>query len=102
MIGQQSHSKPGMLRLSDFYRMGMNQTYWNFNEKADYLRVLGALDESGTEPHVIIPNYISSEANCEPTSNFYTVCCRSECEALMGNLEQELKSPSAKPDSIAK
>jgi hypothetical protein len=102
LLDQESKIKPGMLRLSDFYRAGMNQTYWNFNEKAEYLRVLGALDESGTEPHVIIPNYINSAANCVPVSSFYTVCCRSECETLMGSLERELKAPSAKPESIAK
>jgi len=102
LIDQESQSKPGMLRLADFYRAGMNQTYWNFNEKADYLRVLGALDESGSEPHLIIPNYISSVANCVPVSDFYTVCCRSECETLMGNLELELKSPAAEPGRITK
>merc|ERR1719487_401181 len=109
LVGQESHSHPGMLRLSDFYSARTsNETYsqynpyWSFNEKPDQLRTLGALDESGSEPHVIIPNYISSVANCIPVSGFYRVCCRSECESLMGNLEQKLKSPAAKPDTIAK
>jgi len=36
-----------------------------------------------------------------PVSSFYSVCCRSECESVMGNLENKLKSPTATPKSIA-
>jgi len=102
LVDHESQTEPGMMPLSDFYRTGMNQTYWNFNEKPDYLRVLGAIDDSGSEPHLIIPNYISSVANCVPVSGFYSVCCRSECEGMMGNLESHLKSPTATPSQIVR
>jgi len=102
LLEKEDSSKPGMLKLSDFYRTGMNQSYWNFNEKIDYLRVLGALDESGSEPRVIIPNYVTSEANCLPVSSFYSVCCRSECENLMEDLERDLPTAVDEPEQVAK
>jgi hypothetical protein len=93
--------KLGRVRLSDFYEKGMNQGYWNLDEKVDYLRALGALDESNpNRPRVIVPNYISSQANCISSSNFYTICCRNECEDKMSQLEQAIGAPVADAKQI--
>ena len=43
----------GRVRLSEFYKPALARN-WQFGETADYLRQLGALDESGSEPRVII------------------------------------------------
>merc|ERR1719335_1152456 len=40
LIEIEDEAKPGMVRLSDFYNFGSNQTYWNFRENVEYLRVL--------------------------------------------------------------
>merc|ERR1740121_950196 len=90
----------GRVRLVDFYRLGMDSE-WSLNEKADYLRTLGALDESveGT-PTVIVPNYLTARPNCLQSTQLYSVCCRNECEDLLGHLEKTLGEPSASPEQI--
>lgn len=93
-------SKQGRVKLSDFYRKGLH-SHWEFNEKMSYLRTLGALDESTpSRPRVIIPNYMSSRTNCLQSSSLYIVCCRNECEDLMGHLEREIATPLAEPERI--
>jgi hypothetical protein len=93
--------KAGRVRLAEFYKKGLTGVF-EFNEKIEYLRTLGVLDESDpTEPHVIVPNYVGSRPNCLVASNFYVVCCRNECEDIMGPLEQKIGSEFAKPEQIA-
>jgi len=90
----------GRVLLSDFYRPGLDGN-WQFQESAGYLRQLGALDESGSQPRVIIANYLYSSTNCIAASNFYSMCCIDECEGLLGHLEQEVAAPEATPTHIA-
>jgi len=91
---------PGKVKLSDFYKEGLHGA-WNFTETPEYLNALGALDETDTEPHVLIPNYVASRPNCLATSSIYVVCCRSKCESMMANLEKAIKAPVAFPVQIA-
>jgi hypothetical protein len=94
--------RPARVPLSTFYRMGQH-THWSFTEKPDYLRALGALDETdSTNPAVIIPNYLSSRPQCLESSNFYAVCCRNLCEDLMTTLEQEVAGPVATVDQLSR
>jgi len=91
----------GRVRLSDFYS-GTLGGEWQFSESMEYLRDLGALDETDkSRPSVVIPNYIISQSNCLASSSFYSVCCLDECEGLLGHLEQALSAPSAEPARIA-
>jgi hypothetical protein len=92
--------KAGRVRLPDFYSKGLSGVF-DFNEKIDYLRVLGALDESDPkQPHVIVPNYVSARPNCLAASNFYAICCSNECEDLMAKLENAIASELATPEQI--
>lgn len=94
--------KPGRVRLTDFYKKSLYGS-WEFNEKIEYLRSLGALDESDpTTPLVIIPNYVASRPQCLVSSNFYALCCRNECEDLLGSLERSIKSSHTAPSEIIK
>merc|ERR1719478_1648772 len=69
---------------------------WQFQDSVSYLRQLGSLDETDPgNPRVIIANYISSPSNCIASSSFYSVCCKDECEDLLGHLEQEIAAPEA-------
>lgn len=87
--------KPGRVRLSAFYLKGQH-THWAFSEKIDYLRALGALDESDpTQPSVIIANYAMSRSNCLDVSKLYTICCINECEELLRNIESVIDAPTA-------
>lgn len=92
--------KAGRVRLADFYKKGLSGVF-QFNEKADYLRGLGALDESDPEqPHVIVPNYVGSRPNCLKASSFYVICCPNECEDLMSSLENAIAAEMAAPERI--
>merc|ERR1719277_217798 len=91
----------GRVSLSDFYREGLKGKFL-FVEHVDYLRSLGALDESDPmHPSVIIANYLASPANCLVSTSFHSVCCFDECEGLMGHLERSISAPTASPERIA-
>jgi len=91
----------GRVRLSDFYKAALDGNLL-FQEKASYLREIGALDESdpGT-PRVIITNYLISPTNCMASSSFYSVCCMDECEGLLGHLERKIAAPETTSTRIA-
>merc|ERR1719223_202759 len=88
--------------LSSFYKTSVDGDYFEFQESEEYLRQLGALDDTDpTHPSVVIPNYIQSATNCIASESLYSVCCLNECEQLMSHLEQEIDAPDASPTRIA-
>lgn len=92
----------GRVPLSEFYKPALSGTSWQFMESVEYLRSLGALDETNPQmPSVIVPNYVSSQSNCVVSTSYYSVCCIDECEALMSQMEREIASPDASPAQIA-
>merc|ERR550537_1136317 len=93
----------GRVKLSDFYGKGKGDD-WQFLESVDYLRTLGALDESSTlqGPQVIIPNYVSGLSNCITSAAYYSVCCINDCDKVYQHLEQDLTSPYATASEILK
>merc|ERR1719188_522604 len=91
----------GRVLLSDFYSEGLTGKFL-FTEHVDYLRTLGALDESDPEhPRVIIANYLASPSNCLASTSFHSVCCFDECEGLMSHLERSIAAPTASAGRIA-
>jgi hypothetical protein len=93
----------GRVRIADFYGKALHDGKWQFSESVDYLRQLGALDESeSSNPRVIIPNYISGPSNCVASSAYYSVCCLDECESILGQIEQKIAAPSALPKTITR
>eukprot|EP00929_Paragymnodinium_shiwhaense_P012751 TRINITY_DN1204_c1_g1_i1.p1 TRINITY_DN1204_c1_g1~~TRINITY_DN1204_c1_g1_i1.p1 ORF type:complete len:630 (-),score=157.86 TRINITY_DN1204_c1_g1_i1:197-2023(-) len=94
-------TKEGRVRLKDFYARGL-LGHWEFTEKPEYLKVMGALDDSDPQRlRVIVPNYVASRTNCLEVSSLYTMCCFNECEELMSHLEKEIAAPLATPTRIA-
>eukprot|EP00408_Alexandrium_pacificum_P000964 CAMPEP_0171227706 /NCGR_PEP_ID=MMETSP0790-20130122/37985_1 /TAXON_ID=2925 /ORGANISM="Alexandrium catenella, Strain OF101" /LENGTH=571 /DNA_ID=CAMNT_0011693827 /DNA_START=97 /DNA_END=1812 /DNA_ORIENTATION=+ len=90
----------GRVPLSKFYGTGLDSE-WRFGESESYLRDLGALDESSSRgKQVIIANYIQGASNCIISSSHYLVCCVTECEAMMGEIERAVGSPLALPSEI--
>lgn len=73
---------------------------WELRESMGYLRQLGALDETSPVPKVIIPNYVAAISNCDAYSEYFSVCCVQECEALLGRIEAQIRAPSSKPAQI--
>jgi len=93
----------GRVRLADFYGSAINDGKWQFSESADYLRQLGALDESDpASPSLIIANYINSPSNCVASLKYYSVCCLDECEGLMDHVESAIGAPDATSAEIAR
>jgi len=100
-LAKMEYRGTGRVRLSDFYRPALGGV-WSFQDSASYLRSFGALDETvPTQPSVLMVNYINSPSNCIASSGFYSVCCKNECEGLLGHLEEKIGSPEAKPATIA-
>jgi hypothetical protein len=90
------YSMTGRVKLADFHHAA-SQGEWRFSESREYLRSLGALDESSTAlgPRVIIPNYLQSASNCIVGDEHYRVCCANDCESVMTEIEESVQSPTA-------
>jgi len=90
----------GKVPLADFYHAGLNGRE-EFREHVDYLRSLGALDETDPQrPRILIPNYVHAPTNCVASSSYYNICCVNECEELMGHIDGNLAKPYALPSEI--
>lgn len=93
----------GRVKLADFYRKTEDGA-WQFTEQSEYLRQLGALDESSSSlgPQVLIPNYVTGMSNCITSGPYYSVCCLNECNHIYRNLEALIPAPTASPAELLK
>jgi len=99
-LAQMDPSISGRVPLGQFYAK-RTVGYWNLVESADYLRSLGAIDDSaGAGLRVIIPNYAGSMSNCDAPSQFYSICCVSEGPSLLNQIEVSVQAPVARPQQI--
>jgi len=97
----------GRVKLADFYGPALDSaakgkaSSWQFTESVDYLKQVGALDDSNpANPSVIVPNYVASSSNCLASSSYYSVCCIDECEEMMSKVEHEIAAPEAASDAV--
>jgi hypothetical protein len=92
----------GRVPLSRFYSAGQSNDRWSFLETPEYLRELGAVDDSSKNlgPQVLITNYAYGMSNCLTSTPFYSVCCLNECEGLLQQVEMHVAKPSATPTEI--
>lgn len=85
----------GRIPLDTFYRSDAGPAY-EFTESREYLREAGALDESlKSNPSVLIANYLLGPSNCIASNSYFSVCCLSECEHLMNEIEGHVQGPTA-------
>merc|ERR1719382_334988 len=91
----------GLVPLSTFYSQPDTADY-QFTESVDYLREVGAIDTSTSNgrPKVRIANYLAGPSNCIASHTYYSVCCLSECEGLMTELEGKIQAPTATPQQL--
>merc|ERR1719355_480567 len=91
----------GRVKLSEFYGKSENGQ-WQFREASDYLRQLGALDESSSlqGPQVIIPNYVSGMSNCITSAPYYSICCLNECDRVFQHMEAAILASTASTTEI--
>jgi len=94
-------AKNGCVPVANFYSAMANQGKWQFSESPEYLRELGALDESDPKNlKVMVPNYIDGASNCVASSSYYSVCCINEGEEILGRIEKHIQAPDAAPEDI--
>jgi len=92
----------GRVSLAAFYGGDNPGKDWEFEESVDYLRQLGALDESDRKrPRVIVPNYLIGPNNCIEASDVHTYCCKDECGELVAEVERGIAAPTGHPTDIA-
>merc|ERR1719380_94799 len=93
----------GRVKLADFYRKSQDGA-WQFTEQSEYLRQLGALDESSSlsGPQVLIPNYIQGMSNCITSAPYYAICCLNECDQIYQHVEASVPTSTATPSEIIK
>jgi hypothetical protein len=93
----------GRVKLADFYQKSADGA-WQFTEPSQYLRQLGALDESSATfgPQVLIPNYITGMSNCITSAPYYSICCLNECDQIYQQLEAHIPASTASPGEIIK
>jgi len=89
----------GRVPLGLLYAQPATASY-HFSESADYLRKIGALDETTSTPKVLIANYITGPSNCIASSSYYSVCCLSNCDSIMDEIEHKVLSPTTSPDRL--
>lgn len=101
LLTDMDHNKAGRVKLTDFYAAAMNGE-WRFSESKEYLKQLGALDDSSSwsGPQVIITNYMQAASNCIVSAPHYRVCCMNECEDILDEIESVVKAPLGSPATI--
>jgi hypothetical protein len=89
----------GRVPLGLLYAQPASAAY-RFSESSDYLRKIGALDETSSTPKVLITNYILGPSNCIASSSYYSVCCLNQCDNIMDEIEHKVLAPTASPDRL--
>jgi hypothetical protein len=89
----------GRVPLGLLYAQPQGATY-HFSESPEYLRKIGALDETGSTPKVLITNYITGPSNCIASSSYYSVCCLNNCDSIMDEIEHKILAPSSTPERL--
>mmetsp|Transcript_37483 Transcript_37483/g.46374 ORF Transcript_37483/g.46374 Transcript_37483/m.46374 type:complete len:540 (-) Transcript_37483:34-1653(-) len=79
----------GRIPLGKFYGR-VDNTKYQFTESIQYLEEVGALEEK----KVRIANYLQGPSNCIASSTYYSLCCLSECEGVLNDLEAKVQAPS--------
>merc|ERR1719356_2332452 len=93
----------GLVPLKRFYSSPHSQKHsFEFAESVEYLEAIGALDKSSSSEHpqVRIANYVLGPSNCVAHGSYYSMCCMSECEVLMGELEGIVQAPAASAEDL--
>lgn len=100
-LAQLDTAGTGRVPIGDFYGANVDGE-WRFGESEEYLRELGALDETSAVrgKQVIIPNYLQGASNCIVNSPHYLVCCLNECEGILNTIEEAIGAPYASPSEI--
>eukprot|EP00928_Gymnodinium_smaydae_P007427 TRINITY_DN1266_c0_g1_i1.p1 TRINITY_DN1266_c0_g1~~TRINITY_DN1266_c0_g1_i1.p1 ORF type:complete len:600 (+),score=173.42 TRINITY_DN1266_c0_g1_i1:125-1924(+) len=100
-LARMDHGGIGRVKLQAFHNAAL-EGEWRFSESKEYLRQIGALDESSPTlgPRIIIPNYMQGPSNCIISDAHYRVCCINSCEAYLSEIEEAVKAPAGTPEQL--
>mmetsp|Transcript_47838 Transcript_47838/g.86251 ORF Transcript_47838/g.86251 Transcript_47838/m.86251 type:complete len:531 (+) Transcript_47838:96-1688(+) len=99
-LQEMDHKGTGRVSLADFHG-APTHLHFTFAEKEDYLRKAGILAEDDMKkPEVLIANYLLGPSNCIASSEYFSVCCLNECEAIVTEIEKHLQAPAATLEQI--
>jgi len=74
---------------------------FEYTETVEHLRAIGALDEtSASHPQVRLVNYMLGPANCGARTSTASLCCMSECAAVVSEIESQVQAPTATADRL--
>merc|ERR1719456_988762 len=103
LVDLENTRSSGRVSLSAFYGGKNPGKDWEFVESVDYLRQLGALDESDPRRlRVIVPNYLIGPNNCIEASEVHTYCCKDECGEIVAEVERGIAAPTGAAEDIAR
>jgi len=101
VLAKMDRAGTGRIPISDFYGAKADGDQ-RFSESEAYLRDLGALDETSTllGKKVLLANYLQGASNCFVTTPHYMVCCPSECDELLNDIQDAVVAPDASVEEI--
>eukprot|EP00443_Scrippsiella_acuminata_P038137 CAMPEP_0115172970 /NCGR_PEP_ID=MMETSP0270-20121206/3089_1 /TAXON_ID=71861 /ORGANISM="Scrippsiella trochoidea, Strain CCMP3099" /LENGTH=358 /DNA_ID=CAMNT_0002585777 /DNA_START=52 /DNA_END=1126 /DNA_ORIENTATION=+ len=101
LVGLTDPQASGLVPWERFHAEPDHDTF-QFTESLDYLRQIGVLEEGegSNRSQVRIANYLLGPSNCIAPSAYYTVCCLSECESLISEVETATQSPVSTPEQL--
>lgn len=97
-----SAGTPGLAPFTTFHTEPDHGTF-QFSESVEYLRSHGVVEEAadgGDTVQVLIANYLLGPTNCIAFSQYYSVCCLSECESVISDIETRTQSPVSSADDL--
>lgn len=101
LLGLAEQPGSGLVPWPRFHEEPNHETY-QFTESLEYLQQIGVLQEGETAntSSIRIANYLLGPTNCIAPSSHYTVCCLSECESVISEVEARIQSPVAGTEEI--
>lgn len=91
-------AQDGSVTFEAFHAEPKHAVY-QFTESAEYLRKTGTLAD-GPQARVLIANYLLGPSNCIASSEYSSVCCLSECEGLVSQIERKVQAPAWPADRL--
>lgn len=86
--------------VSDLYRYGLATEGLPFTQSPEYLREIGALDDTDGTPRVRIPNYMQGPSNCLSATPDLAFCCPSACDAAVARIHGAVQGPVASAEQL--
>jgi len=92
----------GRVAMWRFYAKSLGGGEWRFQESVEWLREIGALDETSrlVGPQVMSSNYVQSSTNCVVAQKHFRICCASPCHNYYAELEAAIGAPEGVPEDI--